>query len=158
MRSTARPLQIAVPNMQRASVRCELSWRRRKYDPQLRALVGEIPFAPAINSWTAVQLCIPTMPNAIPERSRTAFRDNSEHLSERSDAGLLIVHKVFGIVKESVRSGAQETTLEAGMGAGGRGRRLRPLPFSTQRPRARLWRSVGLPLVLRIESPRISIR
>jgi hypothetical protein len=39
--------------------------------------------------------------NTIPEGSRTAFRDDSEHHSERSDAGFLIVWEVFGLAKEN---------------------------------------------------------
>ena len=38
-----------------------------------------------------VKLGIPTKANAVPEGSRTAFRDSSERPSERSDAGFLIV-------------------------------------------------------------------
>jgi hypothetical protein len=38
-----------------------------------------------------VTMGIPTKANAVPEGSRTAFRDRSEHPSERSDAGLLIL-------------------------------------------------------------------
>jgi hypothetical protein len=53
----------------------------------------------------AAKLGIPTKLNAIPERTRTAFRDSPEHVSERSDAGLLILTEVFGIVKNS--SGAK---------------------------------------------------
>jgi hypothetical protein len=37
-----------------------------------------------------VPLAIPTKANAVPGRIRTAFRDSSEHPSERSDAGLRI--------------------------------------------------------------------
>ena len=59
---------------------------------------------------------IPTKANAVPEGSRTAFRDRPERLSERSDAGILIVQHVFGIVKNPVRSGAEERGAQAGMG------------------------------------------
>ena len=60
-------------------------------------------------------------------RRRTLFRDaserhswdSSEHPSERSDAGSLILHKVFEIVKESVRSEAEEgLNLKRGWGTG----------------------------------------
>ena len=39
--------------------------------------------------------------NSIPEGSRTGFRAGPEQQSERSDAGLLIVQEVFGLVKET---------------------------------------------------------
>jgi hypothetical protein len=39
--------------------------------------------------------------NTIPEGSRTGFRADSEHQPERSDAGFLIVRKVFGLIKEN---------------------------------------------------------
>jgi hypothetical protein len=42
---------------------------------------------------------IPAKVNAIPVGSRTAFRSEGEHPSERSDAGPTIVQKVFGFVK-----------------------------------------------------------
>jgi hypothetical protein len=42
---------------------------------------------------------IPVKVNAIPVGSRTAFRHEGEHPSERSDAGLTIVQKVFDFVK-----------------------------------------------------------
>jgi len=42
---------------------------------------------------------IPAKLNAIPVGSRTAFRSEGEHPSERSDAGTTIVQKVFGFVK-----------------------------------------------------------
>jgi len=42
---------------------------------------------------------IPAKLNAIPVGSRTAFRPEGEHPSERSDAGTTIVQKVFGFVK-----------------------------------------------------------
>jgi hypothetical protein len=44
-------------------------------------------------------LRIPAKLNAIPVGSRTAFRSEGEHPSERSDAGPTIVQKVFGFVK-----------------------------------------------------------
>jgi hypothetical protein len=44
-------------------------------------------------------LRIPAKLNAIPVGSRTAFRSEGEHPSERSDAGTTIVQKVFGFVK-----------------------------------------------------------
>ena len=83
-------------------------------------------------------LGIPTMANAIPERNRTAFRDGSEHLSERSDADSSIFRQVFGIVKSLSGAKRRKETVGAGIGVGGRGRRLRPLPFSAQDPRARV--------------------
>jgi len=42
---------------------------------------------------------------AIPEGTRTAIRAEGEQISERSDAGNLIVQEVFGFVKENL-SGA----------------------------------------------------
>jgi len=42
---------------------------------------------------------IPAKVNAVPVGSRTAFRWEGEHPSERSDAGPMIVQKVFGFVK-----------------------------------------------------------
>jgi hypothetical protein len=44
-------------------------------------------------------LPIPVNLNAIPLGSRTAFRQESEHPSERSDAGFTIVQKVLDFVK-----------------------------------------------------------
>jgi hypothetical protein len=46
-------------------------------------------------------LRIPAKPNSIPEGSRTGFRAGPEQQSERSDAGLLILQEVFGLVKEA---------------------------------------------------------
>lgn len=52
---------------------------------------------------------IPLKANAFPEGSRTGFRDDSEHRSERSDAGLSIVQEVFGFVKMlRIRSAAED--------------------------------------------------
>jgi hypothetical protein len=56
-----------------------------------------------------VVLRIPLKANAFPEGSRTGFRDDSEHRSERSDAGLSIVQEVFGFVKmPGIRSVAED--------------------------------------------------
>ena len=71
-----------------------------------------------------------TKPNGIP--------DGSEHLSERSDADSSIFRQVFGIVKSLSGAKRRKETVGAGIGVGGRGRRLRPLPFSAQDPRARV--------------------
>jgi hypothetical protein len=42
---------------------------------------------------------IPVKANMIPEGRRTAFRSEGEQQSERSDADMVIVEEVFGIVK-----------------------------------------------------------
>ena len=47
----------------------------------------------------AARVRIPAKANSIPEGSRTGFRAEGEHQSERSDAGFLIVQEVFGLVK-----------------------------------------------------------
>ena len=47
----------------------------------------------------AATVPIPVKMNAIPVGSRTAFRWEGEHPSERSDAGSTIVQKVFDFVK-----------------------------------------------------------
>jgi hypothetical protein len=52
---------------------------------------------------------IPLKANAFPEGSRAGFRDDSEHRSERSDAGFSIVPEVFGFVKiPAIRSVAKD--------------------------------------------------
>jgi transposase len=57
----------------------------------------------------ATMLRIPLKANAFPEGSRAGFRDDSEHRSERSDAGLSIVQEVFGFVKMlRIRSAAED--------------------------------------------------
>ena len=59
--------------------------------------------------------------NIIPEASRTAFRDDSEHARERSDAGFLIEREVFGLVKETpIRSEAEAGAHKLGKGCGER--------------------------------------
>jgi hypothetical protein len=45
---------------------------------------------------------IPAKPNAVPEGSRTAFRDDPEHHRSVSDAGISIVQEVFGFVKRNL--------------------------------------------------------
>jgi hypothetical protein len=66
-------------------------------------------------------LRIPAKPNAYSEGNRTAFRDEPEHPSERSDAGISIVQEVFGFVKKNL-SGAQRRNRaasgERGVGKG----------------------------------------
>jgi hypothetical protein len=75
--------------------------------------------------------------NTIPEGSRTAFRDDSEHHSERSDAGFLIVREVFGLVKETpIRSEAEAGGHKLGKGCGERD--TGPVPRSAlERPGGR---------------------
>ena len=64
---------------------------------------------------------IPLKANAFPEGSRTGFRDDSEHRSERSDAGFSIVQEVFGFVKMlRIRSVAEGPLPIAGKGCGER--------------------------------------
>jgi hypothetical protein len=47
----------------------------------------------------SLRVGIPVKVNAIPVASRTVFRSESEQQPERSDADLVIVEQVFGIVK-----------------------------------------------------------
>ena len=75
-------------------------------------------------------------------------------ISERSDAGLLIVEEVFGFVKERHPERSGGRTAQAGIGVRGREAALSPL--STVESGARFMR-YGF-VRLRIESPFISIR
>jgi hypothetical protein len=83
-----------------------------------------------------VRLGIPAKSNSIPEGSRTGFRADPEHPSERSDAGILIVKEVFGLVKEAeVRSEAEGRRQQARERGAGKGTAV-PFP-------ARHWRELG---------------
>ena len=119
-------------------------------------MVGPLSSGDMLLRW---QLRIPAKSSTIPEGSRTAFRDDSEHHAERSDAGFLIVWEVFGLANEN-RSGAKRrqaaTSWERGAGKG------TAVPFP-----ARHWRDPAsvsrrpyapAPRFLRIESPFISMR
>src|SRR5271157_321778 len=104
---------------------------------------------------------IPAKSNSIPEGSRTAFRAEAEHHSERSDAGFLIEREVFGLVKETPdpeRSGGRRP--HAGKGVRGKGQRSRS-PLGTGETRRALAAGpiyAPPPRFLRIESPFISMR
>src|SRR5260370_38739285 len=100
------------------------SWRRsRQPNNDCPASMGND------GRYLPMRMRIPAKPNSIPEGSRTGFRADPEQPSERSDAGLLIVQEVFGLVKEAeVRSEAEEGGNRQGKGGRGKGQRaLSPL-------------------------------
>ena len=106
---------------------------------------------------------IPAKANSIPEGSRTGFRAGPEQQSERSDAGFLIVQEVFGLVKETGRSGGGPERsggrrLGARKGVRGKGQQSRS-PLGTGETRRRQPTAYAPPpRFLRIESPFISMR
>ena len=78
----------------------------RKYKAELVNYLKLRPTLAAVYAKSR-KMRIPLKANAFPKGSRTAFRDDSGHRSERSDAGFSIVQEVFGFVKiPDIRSAA----------------------------------------------------